>query len=65
MFPQGCSEGGTPKQNHFNQHALREDHHGLLEDCKIFIDKNDTSNPTRRKFFWMYKLNKFFTSGTK
>ena len=52
MFPQGCSDGGTPKQNHFNQHALREDHHRLLEDCKItFIDKTDTSDPTRREFF--------------
>ena len=34
-----------------------EDHHGLLEDCeKTLIYKTDSSDPTRREFFWMYEL---------
>ena len=34
-----------------------EDHHGLLEDCEItLIYKTDSSDPTRREFFWMYEL---------
>ena len=52
-----ASEGGTPKQNYFHQHFLRENHHGLLKDCEIrLIDKTDPSDPTRREFFWMRKL---------
>ena len=27
-------EDGTPKEKYFHQHFLREDHGGLLEDCK-------------------------------
>ena len=54
-----ASEGGTPKQNYFHQQFLSENHHGLLEDCEIIrlIDKTDPSDPTRREFFWMQKLN--------
>ena len=45
-------EGGTPKQKHFHQHFLSEDHHRLLEDYeKTFIDTTDSSDPTRREFF--------------
>ena len=52
-----ASEGGTLKQNYFHQHFLSENHHGLFEDCEIrLIDKTDTSDPTRREFFWMRKL---------
>ena len=47
-------EGGTL------QHFLCEDHHGLLEDCEIrFIDKTDSSDPTRTEFFWIYELKTF------
>ena len=57
-------EGGTPKQNYFHQHFLSEDHHGLLEDCEItLIDKTDSSDPTRREFFWMYELKTFAPLG--
>ena len=42
---------GTPKQNYFHQDFLSEDHHRLLEDCKItLIGKTDSSDPTRREF---------------
>ena len=60
-FPQRVAlEGGTPKQNYFNQHFLSEDHHGLLEDCKTTqIDKTDSSDPSGREFFWMYELKTF------
>ena len=57
-------EGSTPKQNYFHQHFLSEDHHGLLEDCKItLIDKTDFSDPCRREFFWMYELKTFVPLG--
>ena len=57
-------EGGAFKQNYFHQHFLSEDHHRLLEDCKIMlIDKTDSSDPTRREFFWMYELKTFATLG--
>ena len=50
-------EGGIPKHNYFHQHFLKQDHPGLLDDCKIrLIDKTDCSNPIRREFFWMYEL---------
>ena len=56
--------GGTPNQNYFHQHFLSEDHHGLLEDCKItLIDKTDSSDPTRREFFWMYERKTFAPLG--
>ena len=51
------SEDGTPKQNYFRQHFLSENHHGLLEHCEIrLIDKTNPSDPNRREFFWMRKL---------
>ena len=57
-------EGGTPKQNYFHQHFLSEEHNGLLENCGItFIDKTDSTEPTRRKFFWMYELKTFAPPG--
>ena len=57
-------EGGTLKQNYFHQHFLSEEHQGLLENCRItLIDKTDSSNPTRREFFWMYKINNFAPLG--
>ena len=57
-------EGGTPRQNYFHQHFLSEDHHGLLEDCEISpIDKTDSSDHTRREFFWMYELKTFVPLG--
>ena len=53
-------EGVTPKQNYFHQHFLSEEHLGLLEDCQItLIDKTDSSDPTRREFFWMYEPKTF------
>ena len=46
--------GGTPKQNYFHHHFLSKDRQGLLGDCKItFIDNTDSSDPTRKEFFWM------------
>ena len=59
-----ASEGGTPKQNYFQRHFLRESHPGLLEDCEIrLIDKTDPFDPTRREFFWMQKLKRLAPSG--
>ena len=57
-------ESGTPKKNYFHQHFLSEDYHGLLEDCEIMlIDKNNSSDPTRREFFWMHELKTFAPLG--
>ena len=64
MLPKVALEGGTLKQNYFHQHFLSEDYQGLLENCKIMLtDKTDSSNPTRREFFWMYEINNFATLG--
>ena len=63
-FHKVALEGGTPKQNYFHQNLLSDDHHGLLEDCKIiFIDKTDSSHLTRREFFWMHQLKTFALLG--
>ena len=49
--------GGTPNQKYFHQHILSDDTNGLMNDCEIiFKDKTDSSNPTRREFFWMRVL---------
>ena len=46
------AQGGTPAHSFFHQHFLREGHHGLVNDCEItLIDKTDSSDPARRKFF--------------
>ena len=44
-------------QKYFYDHFLREGHKGLINDIAIvFIDKTDSSNPTRREEFWRKKL---------
>ena len=55
-FPKEC-RGGTPDQNCFYQHFLRGSHNGFMNNCEtIFIDKTDSSHPTRMEFFWMMVL---------
>ena len=50
-------KGGNPKQNYYHQRFLSEDHHGLLENCKItMIDKTVFSDPNRSEFYRMYGL---------
>ena len=52
-----ASEGCTPKQIYFHEHFLNENHHGLLEYCELKLtDETDPSAPTKREFFWMWKL---------
>ena len=52
-----AADGGTPNQHYLHQHFLSDDHKGLMNDCEsIFIDKTDSSDPTRREFFWMRVL---------
>ena len=44
-------------QKYFYDHFLREGHKGLINDIAIvFINKTDSSNPTRREEFWRKKL---------
>ena len=47
-----AADGGTPNQKYFHQHFLGDSNNGLMNDCEtIFIDKTDSSDPTRREFF--------------
>ena len=49
-----AADVGTPNQNDFHQHFLSDGHKGLMNDCEIiFIGKTDSSDPTKREFFWM------------
>ena len=46
------------------QHVLSEGHHGLVNDCEItLIDKADSSDPTRREFFWIRLLKTYYPLG--
>ena len=46
------------------QHFLSEGHHGLVNDCEItLIDKTDSSDPTRREFFWIRLLKTYYPLG--
>ena len=49
-----AADGETPNQNFFHQHFLGDGYNKLMNYCKItFIDKTDSSDPTKREFFWM------------
>ena len=51
-------------QKHFYDHYLSEGHNGLINDLEIvFIDKNDSSDPTRREEFWRNKLKTLVSFG--
>ena len=53
-------EVATPKITYLHQQFLSENHHRLLEDYEMtLIDKINSSDPTRREFFWMYKFKTF------
>ena len=55
---------GTPPQSFFHQHFLSEGHHGLVTDCEItLIDKTDSSDRTRREFFWIRLLKTYYPLG--
>ena len=59
-----AAQGGTPPQSFFHQHFLSEGHHGLVKDCEItLIDKTDSSDPTRREFFWIRLLKTYYPLG--
>ena len=64
-----CSHGFalgsvTPKQNYFDQYFLSEDHHRLLEDrTTTFINKTDSSDPTRTEIYWICELKTFAPLG--
>ena len=48
----------------FRQHFLIEGHDGLVNDCEItLIDKTDSSDPTRREYFWMRLLKTYYPLG--
>ena len=54
-----AAEGDTTPQ-----HVLSEGHHGLVNDCDItLIDKADSSDPTRREFFWIRLLKTYYPLG--
>lgn len=49
--------GGTPKERYFHDHFLRDNHHGILEDCEIrIIDKTNSADLTQCKYFWVRLL---------
>ena len=59
-----AAQGGTPPQSFFHQHFLSEGHHGLVNDCEItLIDKTDSSDPTRREFFWIRLRKTYYPLG--
>ena len=59
-----AAQGGTPSQSFFHQHFLSEGHHGLVKDCEItLIDKTDSSDATRREFFWIRLLKIYYPLG--
>ena len=52
-----CSKWRNTQPKLFSSTLLNEDHNGLMNDCEIIlIDKMDSSDPTRRVFFWMRVL---------
>ena len=54
----------TPPHRIFHQHVLIEGHDGLVNDCEItLIDKTDSSDPTRREFFWIRLLKTYYPLG--
>ena len=60
MFPKGCIGRWYSQAELLLSTILSEDHRRLLEDCEItLINKTDSSDPTRREFFWMYELKTF------
>ena len=59
-----AADRGAPKQNSFHQHFLSDCHNELINDCKkFFIDKTGSSDPTRRKYFWMRVLKTIASQG--
>ena len=59
-------EGGTTKQNYFHQPFLREDHGGLVEDCKImFVVKTDSCHLSLGESFSGCMNLKFLHAGTE
>ena len=59
-------EDGTTKQNYFHQPFLKEDHGGLVEDCKrIFIVQTDSCQiPLGESFSGCMNI-KFLHAGTE
>ena len=50
--PREAERGDDHTQKHFHEHFLSYNHNGFIGDTEIiFIDKNDSSDPTRRKEF--------------
>ena len=59
-----AAQGGTSPQKLFHQHFLSEGHHGLANNFEIsLIDKTDSSDPTRREFFWIRLLKTYHPLG--
>ena len=53
-YQRNAADGGTPIQNYFHQHFLSDGHNGSMNGWEIiFIDRTDSSDPTRKKFVWM------------
>ena len=59
-----AASGEEHQHGYFHEHFLSDDHNGMVEDCKIcFIDKTDSSNPARRKYFLIARLRTISLEG--
>ena len=59
-----AAQGDTPPQSFFHQQFLSEGHHGLVTNCEITLtDKTDSSDPTRREYFWIRLLKTYYRLG--
>lgn len=62
-YRKACKGIEVPQQ-HLHEHFLSENHGGLEEDVEItLIDKTDSSDPTTREQFWIYRLNTLSPQG--
>ena len=52
------------KQKFLQNHFLQDDHHRFLEDVEVtLIDKTQTSDPTKKEYYWMRTLKTLFPDG--
>ena len=52
------------KQQFLQNHFFQDDHPGFLEDFKVtLIDKTQTSDPTKREYYWVITLKTLYPDG--
>ena len=59
-----CGNMKNVKQKFLQSHFLQRDHQGFLKDVEVrLIDKTQTSDPTKREFYWMRTLRTLYPYG--